>query len=77
MRLPPLRGWPTSAHAAVNSTEIRTFPAWPEWTDAQCMQLESLCGERMRSYGYGDEPQWVERLERARPPQPTSRAIHS
>lgn len=77
MRLPPLRGLPSLAAGAMNSTEIRTFPAWPEWSDEQCLRLELLCGDRMRGYGYGEEPQWIERLDRGRLARSTSGAIHS
>jgi len=34
------------------------IPTWPEWTGSTCQRINAICGELMRSYGYGSEPEW-------------------
>lgn len=45
-----------------NVSSKSVFPDWPEWTPRQCAQLDALCGERMRYYGYGGEGEWTARI---------------
>ena len=35
-----------------------SFPQWPEWTHAQAMQLDAICGPVMKELGYGGELAW-------------------
>ncbi len=49
----------------VNAAPKNSFPEWPEWTPAQCAQLDTLCGKQMREFGYGSEPAWLEKLAQA------------
>ena len=46
----------------LNHTETRTFPKWPDWTAAQCAELQALCGKQMAAFGYGQEPAWQEKV---------------
>jgi hypothetical protein len=35
---------------------------WKTWTPEQCRQLDQICGSMMREFGYGDEPEWKEKI---------------
>jgi hypothetical protein len=48
-----------------NTSQITFFPEWHEWTAKQAVQLHSLCGVRMRKYGYGSENAWLDKIEQA------------
>ena len=52
-----------TSHAPVNQTEKRRFPSWADWPAEQCRQLDRICGEQMRSFGYGTESEWLEKLD--------------
>jgi len=45
-----------------NQTIRQTIPVWMEWLPARCIQLHAHCGERMKIYGYGNEPEWLAKL---------------
>ncbi len=49
----------------VNPNQGRSFPSWEYWTPQQCRQVHALCGIRMQTYGYGNEPAWKQRLAQA------------
>lgn len=51
----------------VNPAKGKSFPQWSNWTTKQCRQLEAFCGETMKAYSYGDEAEWLLKL------QPTDR----
>lgn len=40
-------------------------PRWEEWSAEQARILDSHCGPLMRRFGYGDEPEWREKLTAA------------
>jgi hypothetical protein len=46
-----------------NRSAVIDFPAWREWSPMQCRLLNDLCGSHMRRYGYGYEPEWLEKLK--------------
>jgi len=49
----------------LNASRKRSFPSmWTEWTDEQCATLSRLCGAAMRTYGYGEEDEWVQKVGR-------------
>lgn len=39
--------------------------SWTDWPDEEIRLVEEMCGPLMRKYGYGDEPEWTERVQRA------------
>jgi len=45
-----------------NAAAKTVFPEWQHWNPAQCARLQALCGERMRLFGYGGEPDWKTKL---------------
>ena len=49
----------------INRGEDDALGAWSGWSDAQCASLARIAGPLMSSYGYGDEPAWRDRVERA------------
>lgn len=46
----------------VNQAPKNTFPEWIDWTPYQCKQLQTLCGERMAKYGFGNEEDWLTKV---------------
>lgn len=51
-----------SPRERINQGRLRVLPPWPEWTPEQCRQLHRICSPLMEEYGYGTEPQWLERV---------------
>lgn len=49
---------PVSAQEKINAGRLRLMGAWPTWEQAQCEAVERICGDLMRSCGYGSEPEW-------------------
>lgn len=49
----------------VNKSEKSGFPQWEDWTPEMCSRVDRICGEQMRSLGYGQENLWKEKLEKA------------
>lgn len=50
-------------HEPANTSQSTFFPEWQEWTPRQAMQLQSLCGGRMKKYGYGTETEWLDKVK--------------
>lgn len=46
-----------------NSSKPTFFPEWRGWSSRQAAQLHALCGEQMQKYGYGNEPDWLGKLQ--------------
>ena len=64
--LPRLTGIRDRFREPANTSAKTVFPDWHAWTPRQCAQLDKLCGERMRRYGYGGEAQWDQKVEAAK-----------
>jgi len=60
--LPRMAGIRNKFREPANTSSTTAFPGWHEWTPRQCAQLDSLCGERMKKYGYGGETEWERKL---------------
>ena len=45
-----------------NKAQRDEFPDWHNWTHRQCAVLQDLCGNGMKQYGYGGEPDWLEKI---------------
>lgn len=43
---------------SANKSKHQIMAKWPAWSQADCKQLDAICGELMKSYGYGNEPEW-------------------
>lgn len=59
--LPRITGIRDRFHEPANTSLKTDFPEWPQWTQQQAAQLQSFCGGRMSKYGYGSEPEWLEK----------------
>jgi len=46
----------------INSSK-GSFDSWSSWTPEQAALLDKHCGELMKKYGYGNEPEWIALLE--------------
>lgn len=49
---------------AMNQGRLGVAQGWRDWDRATCEIVDRLCGEDMRRYGYGDEPEWQRKLTR-------------
>jgi hypothetical protein len=47
----------------INPGVKSSFPTWQSWTRQMCNQLVDLCGDTMNRYGYGDELEWLEKID--------------
>ena len=47
-----------SAEARINAGKLDVLGPWREWDARTRERVEALCGESMRRYGYGNEPEW-------------------
>ena len=46
----------------INPGRLAAMAGWRSWTDAQCAMLHRICSPLMEEWGYGVEPEWVERV---------------
>jgi phage pi2 protein 07 len=38
------------------------FPSWPDWSNQRAQALDHICGDLMKSFGYGEEELWKNKL---------------
>lgn len=55
---------PVSAEDRINPGRLDVQPHWREWSPADCRALQQICGPLMGAFGYGEEPEWIERVGR-------------
>lgn len=60
--LPRVNGIQERFLQPVNQSLKQKIPNWVKWSPEKCTQLHTLCGERMKKYGYGNEPDWLDKL---------------
>jgi len=58
----PDRGAAVPPDQRMNQSRAKAFPAWREWSRADCLALHRICAPLMVELGYGDEPEWRERV---------------
>lgn len=46
-----------------HSSKGRRMPCWRDWTGDQARTLHEHCGDLMRQFGYGLEPEWLEKIK--------------
>ena len=61
--LPPAENVREKFREPANASKPTFFPEWRDWSPKQARQLQSLCGRQMTSFGYGNEPEWLEKLQ--------------
>lgn len=47
---------------STNRSKHQHMQPWRNWSKQECQQLDAICGDLMREYGYGNEPEWLEKL---------------
>jgi hypothetical protein len=47
-----------------NESRRAALPDWRAWSREQCVSLDRICTPLMREFGYGDEPEWLDRVAR-------------
>jgi hypothetical protein len=50
-----------------HSSRDGAFPHWRAWSPELARSLDALCGEAMRPFGYGTEPEWTAKLRQSGP----------
>ncbi len=53
-----------SAEDRINPGRLDVQPHWREWSTRDCRALQAICGPLMGRFGYGGEPDWIERVGR-------------
>ena len=53
---------PSILSQKVHSKSAGPFPKWTEWQQMYVNQVHEHCGELMQQFGYGQEPQWREKV---------------
>ncbi len=43
----------------------KVFADWRKWNDEYILYLNNKCSDLMKIFGYGEEPEWKERLKQA------------
>ena len=46
----------------INASLPGALPPWREWSRELCLSLEAICSPLMQEFGYGREPEWLERV---------------
>jgi hypothetical protein len=47
----------------VNQSYQERLPRWPQWTPTQARELHALCSPLMQAHGYGQEPEWLSKIQ--------------
>lgn len=47
----------------INQPSSYQFPKWPKWTQEQAKKLNKICGPIMEKFGYGQEPEWKQKIQ--------------
>ena len=61
--LPPIKNIHERFREPANTSQPTFFPEWHQWSNKQSGQLQVLCGTQMQKYGYGTEPEWMEKIQ--------------
>lgn len=54
--------YPNLLDKRVNSAGRDFFPNWRHWDGDLAKQLNEICGSQMAKFGYGNEPEWLEKI---------------
>jgi len=58
----PEDGAPVRPEQRMNRSHLDALPPWRDWSPADCRALDRICSPLMGEFGYGDEPEWRERV---------------
>ena len=47
----------------INPNKGSSFPTWPNWSLKRVRQLFDICGSTMNRYSYGNEKEWLDKLQ--------------
>jgi len=50
----------------IHATKKEKFPDWSEWSSKEVTFMDSMCGDLMRTFGYGYEPDWLKLTGKAK-----------
>jgi hypothetical protein len=57
-------GNPVSPDTPINENQSTRVGHWRTWPPERCAELHRLCSPLMQEYGYGLEPEWLERVHK-------------
>lgn len=46
----------------IHASKPDRFPKWPEWDNESAFQFHQICGDLMSKLGYGEESEWLEKI---------------
>jgi hypothetical protein len=61
--LPPAEKISERFREPANTSKPTFFHEWQDWTPQQANQLHALCGKQMGKHGYGNEPEWQQKIQ--------------
>jgi len=53
---------PELLNQRINAAGRKIFPDWTQWDNKHARQLHDICGRQMKQFGYGGEPEWLEKI---------------
>lgn len=64
VELPYSEGLELFFHKKLNESSDKSphLLKWQQWPEQKCRQLHEICGDLMKTYGYGLEQEWVARV---------------
>lgn len=49
-------------YTKINKSHLNVLPSWSSWSDEFCAEIDLMCGDMMRKYGYGLEEEWQNKV---------------
>lgn len=46
---------------ATNKSKDRVINTWDSWSKKDCREIQKICGDQMKKYGYGNEKAWKQK----------------
>jgi len=46
----------------IHATKKHRFTGWDEWSSKEAIRLDQMCGDLMKHFGYGQEPEWQKKI---------------
>lgn len=50
---------------SINASKNAHLPEWIQWSPQMCNKVDRICRAGMKKYGYGTEPEWIDRISQS------------
>lgn len=47
---------------ATNRSKDNAVKGWVQWSKKDCVEIDKICGQEMKAFGYGKEKEWLDKL---------------